>query len=180
MASWTDMLWKSSGNDVLKVDKGFLNIFQIVFRIRYNLLHDGASISEERIIFDSIHDIEDLKFFISFFDVFEAGFRDNTFQQYWDEFFYTSSEAVGERRRIRLFGRSSQDNIFVTAMRGMFTNADYVFAYGIYLTLKYGVDKDIAFVRLRVLRNLLTNSEYELRGTKVGIMLKMTELLIKF
>ena len=81
--------------------------------------------------------------------------------------------------RIRLFGRSSQDNIFVTAMRGMFTNADYVFAYGIYLTLKYGVDKDIAFVRLRVLRNLLTNSEYELRGTKVGMMLKMTELLIK-
>lgn len=82
--------------------------------------------------------------------------------------------------RIRLFGRSSQDNIFVTAMRGMFTNADYVFVYGIYLTLKYGVDKDIAFVRLRVLRNLLTNSEYELRGTKVGMMLKMTELLIKF
>lgn len=178
--SWTDMLWKNSGNDVLKVDKGFLNIFQIVFRIRYNLLHDGASISEERTISDSIHDMEDLKFFISFFDVFEAGFRDNTFQQFWDEFFYTSSEAVGERRRIRLFGRSSQDNIFVTAMRGMFTNADYVFAYGIYLTLKYGVDKDIAFVRLRILRNLLMNSEYELRGTKVGMMLKMTELLIGF
>ena len=178
--SWTDMLWKSSGNDVLKVDKGFLNIFQIVFRIRYNLLHDGVSISEERIISDSIHDIEDLKFFISFFDVFEAGSRDNSFQQFWDKFFYTSSKAVGERMRIRLFGRSSQDNIFITAMRGMFTNADYVFVYGIYLTLKYGVDKDIAFVRLRVLRNLLTNSEYELRGTKVGIMLKMTELLIKF
>lgn len=176
--SWTDMLWKNSGNDVTKVDKGFLDLFQIIFRIRYNLLHEGASITEERTFYDSICTVEDLKFLISFMDEFEARFRDNSFQQFWDEFFYTSSEAVGERMRIRLFGRNSQDNIFVTAMRGAFTNADYVFIYGIYQALKHDVVKEQAFVRLRTMRNLLTNSEYELRGTKVGTMLKMTEALV--
>ena len=176
--SWTDMLWKNSGNDVTKVDKGFLNLFQIIFRMRYNLLHEGSSITEEQTFRDSICSMEDLKFLISFMDEFEIRFRDNCFQHFWEEFFYTSSEAVGEKTRIRLFGRNSQDNIFVAAMRGAFTNSDYVFAYGIYQTLKHNVEKGQAFARLRILRNLLTNSEFELRGTKIGTMLKMAEALV--
>lgn len=175
--TWTDMLWQNADNDVTKVDNGFINLFQIIFRIRYNLVNTDTSITKKLTYRDSIKTVDDLKFLLSFMDTFESCCHNGGFQQFWDQYFYVSQEAVGRTDRIRLFGRS-QDNILVTGMQGKFTNADYVLAYGIYLVLKNNVGGTAAFSRLRILRNLLTNSENELRGVKVGTMLRTTEGLI--
>jgi hypothetical protein len=174
---WTDMMWHCADNNVENVDNGFLNFFNAIIQILYCLNNDECSITEKYRYEDTICDVEDLEFVISFFDAFETKYRANAFEAYWDSFFYNSDEALGRNDCIRLFGRA-KENIFITAIRGKLTNADHVLLYAVYLGLHHNISHDDLFNRLRVLRNLLTNSEFELRGKKIGAMLKGTKDLL--
>jgi len=174
--SWMDMLWKNADRKVENVDNGFINFFHAIIQIRYCLNNDDCSITDRYCYENTMLECEDLDFLISFFNAFDARYKNDSFDVYWDSFFYTSTDILGENDKIRLFGRA-KENIFITAIRGKLTNADYVLLYAVYLGLHHQINEEL-FGRFRVLRNLLVNSPYELRGKKIRMMLLETKNLI--
>ncbi|MGL5980605.1 MAG: GmrSD restriction endonuclease domain-containing protein [Phocaeicola sp.] len=172
---WADMLWKKADNNVSNVDNGMLNLFNAIIQIRYCLNNDNCSVTEAYNYENTIVTISDFKFLIDFITAFEK--KHETLSSYLESFFYTSDEVIGKSDRIRLFGRS-KENIFITTIRGKLTIADYVLLYGVFLGFSQPNNKQL-FQRFRNLRNLLANSQFELRGKKIGVMFNETRELIE-
>ena len=62
--------------------------------------------------------------------------------------------------------------------RHRLSRAQMIFFYAVYLSILKGLDKDTFIRRMRHLRNLVINSEYQLRGANLHGMLKDTEAYI--
>lgn len=191
---WTDILWKnaettSGGNkSVASVDNGFMNMFANVSLLFYHLRTDNNFSEEEYGNSDSKYLTQPfIKQFTtrdevdSLFDIFdkiETTLSGKNLETYWKDTFYTSDTVLGDNsERIRLFW-PQKENIFVLISRRKLTKAQLIVFYAIYLGIRDGIDIVTLRRRLRHLRNLVTNSENELRGKKLHGMLTETEKYI--
>ncbi len=174
---WTNMLWKE-GCDI---DSGFLNLFNNIFTIYFNLnntipkkINDADKCFEEMLSKE-----EDLKFFINFLDAFQKlCIKDGrAIDEYYNRFFYTSDETLGTSELIRVFWQS-KDNLFVSATSEEFTWAETIMFYALNVSLQNDIHEKLLFFRLRQLRNLLSNSTYELRPENIHKMLNYANELI--
>lgn len=188
---WTDILWKnaetaSGGNkSVASVDNGFMNMFANVSLLFYHLRTDKNFSEDEYRNSDSKYltqpfdkqftSREEVDTLFDIFDKIESTLSGNNLNTYWKDTFYTSDNVLGDdSERIRLFW-PQKENIFVLISRRKLTKAQLIVFYAIYLGIHNGLEITTLRRRLRHLRNLVANSENELRGQKLHGMLTETK-----
>ena len=187
---WTDMLWKISGNNVVNVDNGFINFFHNVSLLFYHLRHDtnfkeygrkedpylAKPFAEQFTCEDEVSLLEDM-----FTKVYRQSVSPDGFQGYWDRNFCMCDTALVRKEdedKIRIFWRQKEP-IFVLAFRGKLTVAQLILFYALYLGLATGLPEKDLMLRMRHLRNLVENSEFEFRDTRIHGMLIQTKAYIK-
>lgn len=189
---WTDVLWRNAEIDaknnkcVSSVDDGFIKMFSNVSVLLYHL-RTNSNFSEmggkESTYLDSpieeqFRSESDIQFLYDTFNVVEEALNGTNVDTYWNNLFYLNDNVLSEDSdRIRLFWRE-KENIFLLMFRRRLTRAQMIMFYAVFLGIKLNIDLNILHCRLRHLRNLLVNSEFQLRGSKVHGMLTETETYI--
>ena len=180
---WTDMLWKVSGNDVSNVDNGFINLFHNISLLQYHLRTDTnfQEYGNEDVYLSlpfekQFTSEEDVALLEDIFVKLQSLSVTQGFQDYWDRNFYTSDSAIEKSDndvKIRLFWRQKEP-LFVLAFRNKLTRAQLILFYALYLGLVKETPEEELMMKMRHLRNLITNSEFELRGKNLHGMLVQT------
>jgi hypothetical protein len=174
---WTNMLWEEG----CEIDSGFLNLFKNIFTINYYLNNSNPQkIDDADKCFEDILSVEeDLKFFRNSLDAFYKLYKKESkgISDYYNRFFYASDEALGKNGLIRVFWQS-KDNLFLRAASESLTWAETIMFYALIISLQYKIDEKLLFFRFRQLRNLISNSTFELRPINIHNMLLYTKELI--
>lgn len=174
---WTNMLWEEK----CEIDSGFLTLFNNIFTISYYL--NNSTIKKiddaDKCFEEMLSSEDDLIFFINTLDAFQKLYKKETkgISDYYNKFFYFSDEALGKKELIRVFWQS-KDNLFLRATSQSLTWAERIMLYAIIVSLKNEIDEKQLFFRFRQLRNLLSNSVFELRPENIHKMLNYTTELI--
>ena len=189
---WTDLIWKLTKSetrttkDVRSVDEGLINMFSnfsvILYHLRSNDNFSDNNGKDSKYLllphnsqFTNQEEIETL--YQMFFTV-EIALTGDGVNDYWNDLFYLNDKVVSEDSdRIRLFWPQKED-IFTMAFKHRFSRAQMIVFYAIYFAIKNNIDKHLLAKRMRHLRNLIVNSEYQLRGANLHGMLMETEKFI--
>ena len=186
---WTDMLWKVSGNNVNNVDNGFINFFHNISVLLYHLRNDSNFKEfgrKEDIYLAQPFDVQftskkEVNLLEDILTTIHAQSISEGFQAYWDRNFCmadTTTLPETDEEKIRIFWRQKEP-LFVMAFRGKLTVAQLILFYALYLGLASELSEDDLMKRMRHLRNLVENSEFEFRDTRIHGMLVQTESYIK-
>ena len=189
---WTDMIWRNAGNDtktskdVSSVDEGLMNMFSNFSVLLYHL-RTGDNFSSDKgkdvAYLSSPHknqflNEKEVRTLYQMFVTVENALNGENVNQYWNDVFYLNDTVLSEKsERIRLFW-PQKESIFVLTFRHRLSRAQMIFFYAVYLSILKGLDKDTFIRRMRHLRNLVINSEYQLRGANLHGMLIDTEAYI--
>ncbi|SFB90496.1 DUF262 domain-containing protein [Kaistella jeonii] len=176
---WTNMLWKEE----CKIDSGFLNLFKNIFTLRYYLQNSEAKKIEDadRCFREMIASKEDLEFFIKFLDAFYLLYNkdEKGISEYYSRFFYHSNNGLGKNNLIRVFWQGD-DNLFIKATSSTLRYAELIMFYALNLSLQNDLEENILFFRFRQLRNLISNSNFEMRPENMNRFLLQVNDLILF
>ena len=174
---WTNLLWVESCN----VDSGFLNLFKNIFIINYYQTNSAIKKIDDvdKCFKEMLSNEASLVFFVNALDAFQKLYNKDTkaIDEYFNKFFYTSDETLGKERLIRVFWQS-KDNIFKRATTSQLTWAEMLMFYALILSLQNEIAENILFFRFRQLRNLISNSEFELRPENIHKMILYVKDLI--
>ena len=189
---WTDIIWKLSNDgirtlkDVGSVDEGLMNMFSnfsvLLYHLRTsdNFSENGGKDGKYLALPHKskfINEDEVTTLFNMFMTV-ETALNGNGVNQYWNELFYLNDSVLSENSdRIRLFWPQKED-IFTLTFRHRLSRAQMILFYATFLAIQKKIEKDILFRRMRHLRNLVVNSEYQLRGSNLHGMLVETQKYI--
>lgn len=175
---WTNMLW----DEGCEIDNGLLNLFRNIFEIYHYLNNSSKTRIEDadKSFLTILKDKDSLEFLISFLDSFHSLIKDNKkgISKYIESYFYYSDEALGRSDLIRVFWNS--ENVFIRASQGQLIWAELILLYAIYLSLQNEIEEEKLFSRFRKLRNLLINSQDELRPNNIHSMLNETKDLMLY
>jgi hypothetical protein len=174
---WTNMLWAED----CEIDTGFLNLFKNIFTISYYLKNSKPRKIEDadKCFEEMLSSEDDLKFYIDSLNAFQKLYRKDTkgISDYYNRFFYSSDETLGKNGLIRVFWQS-KDNLFIRATSQSLTWAETIMFYALIISLQNELDEKLLFFRFRQLRNLITNSGFELRPENIHKMLSYTKELM--
>lgn len=195
ISRWFDVEWADllldyfAHGDAKKVDPGFVNLFKNILSIAY-WKHTNAPVKEidkknwlDPTILESRDDIDFVADLMNIFSAVEVG----NLSERWQEVFFSSDQALGidplandgREDRIRL-GKLKVDvnnvgDIFGLACRGRLDKTVLLLFYGWYKWLKAGKRNDTS--ALRHLRNLIENSEHEIRDERMSRLLNDVDLI---
>lgn len=185
---WTDLIWKYSGNgprtskDVRSVDDGLMNMFSNFSVLLYHLRtsdnfsdnggKDGKFLAlPHSSRFTKKEEIETL---FNMFMTVESALTGTDVNKYWNDIFYLNDTVLSEDSdRIRLFW-PQKDDIFTLTFKHRLSRAQMIMFYATYLAIRNQLDRDVLLRRMHHLRNLVVNSEYQLRGANLHGMLVET------
>lgn len=175
---WTNMLWKED----CKIDSGFLNLFKNIFTIRYYVLNSEAKKIEDadKCFREMLATEEDLKFFIQFLDSYYNLYDKDRkgISEYYNNYFYHSTKALGKSDLIRVFWQGDE-NLFIKATTSTLRYAELIMFYALTLSLQNPVDQNVLFFRFRQLRNLISNSGFEMRPENMhSFLLHVNDLIL--
>lgn len=186
---WTDMLWKISNNDVSNVDNGFIYFFHNVSLLLYHLKNDsnfGEYGRKEDLYLSLPFDNqftceEDVYLLEDILTTIHAISTSEGFQSHWERNFCMTDRTtvpIENEDKIRLFW-PQKEPLFVLVFRRKLSVAQLVLFYAIYLGFAEGLMEEELMIRLRHLRNLVENSEFEFRATRIHGMFLQTEKYMK-
>ncbi len=182
---WTDILWKygeadSSGHkSVQVVDDGFMNLFDNISLMSYHIRSDKNFSDYEKgeagylsaALSEQFTCKEDIDFIYNTFTLIEEALSANSMRRYREELFYQTDSVLGDGSdNIRVFWRN-KEKLFAIPFRSRMTREQMVLFYAVYIGIQKHLDFNIFKARLRHLRNLVSNSQYELRGKNLHGML---------
>jgi hypothetical protein len=174
---WTNVLWEEG----CEIDSGFLNLFKNIFNINYHLNNSSFKRIDDadKCFEEMLSSVEDLQFFVNFLDAFQKLYKKGSkgITEYYNRFFYTAEETLGKPDLIRVFWQS-KDSLFVRATSSTLTYAETIMFYALAISINSQIDEKKLFFRFRQLRNLLSNSSFELRPENLHQMLLHTKELI--
>lgn len=188
---WTDVIWKHAELDsngkrsVRCVDDGFINLFNNVSVLLYHIRTDenfsdngGKESKHLAAPFEEQFTCrKEIELLFSIFNLIEIALTDKDMCKYTDGLFYQSDSVLGDGSdNIRIFWRS-KDNLFTIPFknnRNGFTREQMILFYAVFLGIQNSLDYDVLKIRLRHLRNLVSHSQYELRGKNLHGMLTET------
>ena len=180
---WTDMLWEQAGEDVTKVDDGFMNLFTNITTLVYHLRTD-ANFTEEEFnkSEDRYHALPFERKFVSLdevnivqgvFDMYYRLFKDGF--SFWEKHYYFGDGLLDDgSSRIAVFRWRNKESLFSQATKGRLTRAQLIVFYALLRGISGDLDDGTLSFRLRHLQALVTNSENELRGSRLHGMLVQT------
>lgn len=151
---WTEMLWKEMSN---KIDVGFMRYFDFIAEVGFHLDNfDTAKLKDND---------NDLKFNIFknneilnlLFDSLDAWSEIESKNNYFSNYFTNNQYEAG---KVKLYEQNV--NLFERCLQGVnFDAKDKLMFYAVVLQL---ISKEDKTVELRLIRNLLINSPYEIRA----------------
>ena len=182
--SWTDLIWGCFAKDNLKaVDDAYIRILKLIFRLISGLKGDTEYNEKPNLDLGTIEycltNTYDVKFIESFIDLFN-NVCTNVKGSYDDNLTSAIRNIIGNDITIN----TKYINIFIRCIVGFnVTNAELLIVYGQYLAFKrlYENKTDIENTRLnmRHLRNIIENSNDEIRASNMHSLLKGVEIVIK-
>ena len=182
--SWTDLIWGCFQKENLKaVDDAYIRLLKLVFRLLSGLKEDKDYIEnpnlDSKSIEDYLTDTDDIKFIASFIDTFN-----NKCRQGKGNYEVTLRSEIRDLISNDIKTYTKYINIFIRCIEGFnVTNAELLIVYAQYLAFKLLSENktDIEQIRInmRHLRNLVENSNDEIRAANMHFLLKGVELVIK-
>lgn len=174
---WTNMLWVEG----CEIDSGFLNLFKNIFIINYYLNNSAIKKIDDvdKCFKEMLLEEESLIFCVNSLDAFYKLYTKESkgIDEYYNNFFYSSDEALGKNRLIRVFWQA-KENLFMRASSSTLTWAETLMFYALIISLQNDINENILFFRFRQLRNLISNSGFELRPENIHKMLLYVKELI--
>jgi hypothetical protein len=175
---WANMLWEEDCEDI---DSGFLNLFRNLFIINYYVKNSQVRAIEDadKCFKEMLSTQTDLELFVDSLDAFQKLYKKESkgIDDYYNRFFYTAEETLGKNGFIRVFWQS-KDNLFLRATTTSLTWAETLMFYAIIISLQNEINEKLLFFRFRQLRNLISNSAFELRPENIHKMLIYTKELV--
>lgn len=161
---WMDILWEYANVDpttedkVKKADNGFMRLLKNIFRIEMFIRGLENKVNRQPDFNEIITDESSIKSVVSIMDVLSEINQTEGLGNYWDKYFYFSSEVVGKEDKIRLFWRQeqSQKPVFYLAMERDLSVPEIVYFYSLYHIRKNKKDDEATKKSLRIIRNLVT------------------------
>lgn len=161
---WMDILWEyanvdsSTKDKVKKADNGFMHLFKNIFRIEMFLRGIENKVNRQPDFNEIITDEASIKRVVSFLDVLSEINKTEGLGNYWNNYFYFSSEVIGKEDKIRLFWEQEQNHkpVFYLAMERDLSVPEIVYFYSLYHIRKNKKDEDATKKSLRIIRNLIT------------------------
>ena len=160
---WMDILWEYANVDpttedkVKKADNGFMRLLKNIFRIEMFIRGLENKVNRQPDFNEIITDESSIKSVVSIMDVLSEINKTEGLGNYWDKYFYFSSEVVGKEDKIRLFWRQeqSQKPVFYLAMERDLSVPEIVYFYSLYHIRKNKKDDEATKKSLRIIRNLV-------------------------
>lgn len=174
---WTNLLW----NEDCEIDTGLLELFKNIFIIfEYEKYDQIVQIKDVQHWFeDVLKDEHTLLKFEEFIDVFVLLSKSQSckISDFYGKYFYTSDLAKGEECKVRLF-YTGKENLFFSATRNQLGWSELVLFYTTHHCLLNKIDDDKTAYYVRIIRNLLLNSTFELRPQNIHAMLAEVRMLV--
>lgn len=175
---WTNMLWKEN----CMIDEGFLNLFQNIFTINYYLNNSQVKKIDEadKCFSEMLSKQKDIDFFIKFLDAFFSLYDKDKkgISEYYNKFLYHSNDGLGKADLIRVFWQGGE-NLFVKATSSSLKYAELIMFYALTISLQNVIEDKLLFFRLRQVRNLLSNSMFEMRLENMhSFLLQVKDLIL--
>lgn len=167
---WSDLVLEAVKGDVKRIDHAFVNLFKNILSIIYwrHPTEDKDPGVKSGLSVDIVRDRKDVDFIESFLNAFASA---GDLRSLWDRVFFSSDLSLGTdpqanegvEDRIRL--NKLKGEVFGAACSDVLPDTKLLLLYGWYLWVKAGAQPDVS--ALRHLRNLIENSEHEVRADRM-------------
>lgn len=151
---WTEMLWKEMSN---KIDEGFMRYFDFIAEVGFhldNLDNEKFKENDNELKFKVFKNNEILNLL---FDSLDAWSEIESKNDYFSNYFTNTQYEAG---KVKLYEQNV--NLFERSLQGVnFDAKDKLMFYAVVLQL---ISKQDKTAELRLIRNLLINSPYEIRA----------------
>lgn len=145
---WMDMVWDQFPERPAEADKAYMCLLTNIIRIAHNWdISNNPTISQELCSKEEIILLEKILSFLH--DIYR---NKGGFESWWSKYFYEDNNVVGKDDKIRLF--KIEEPLFVKIMKEQLSVPEIIIFVATYLSSELGLNDDVAFKRLRVIRNL--------------------------
>ena len=171
---WTDVnltniAWRlKKDNDI---DDYLLDFYQNIFNYLYYRNKEGK-IAKKAYFTNVLENEDDWTLFKAILNTIEESSNKGLFDNEWDSFFYLDNNVTGREGLIRLFTDREKDHVFKRAFaKGKLMNAEYLYLHALLLLNQNKFDQEKAFNKLRIVRNVVVNSNFYMREENLHTML---------
>lgn len=177
---WADLVLGVVGGEVKRIDPAFVNLFKNVLSIVYWRHPTPENDPGVKKGLDAciVRDRNDIDFLERFLDVFA---RAGNLKSLWDRVFFSADQALGDDpealdgadERIRL--NKLKGEAFGAACAEILPDTKLLLLYGWFKWICSGAKPDVS--ALRHLRNLIENSEYEIRAERMQRLFTLVDVI---
>ena len=177
---WTDVnltniAWrlKKEGKDKKDndIDDYLLDFYQNIFNYLHYLNKEGK-IAKKASFENVLETKDDWALFKDILNTIENSSEKELYNQEWDSFFYVDDIVLGKEGLIRLFTDREKDHVFKRAFtKGNLMNAEYLYLHSMILLNQNKFDFGKTFKKLRIIRNVVVNSNFYMREENLHTML---------
>lgn len=177
---WTDVnltniAWrlKKEGKDKKDndIDDYLLDFYQNIFNYLHYLNKEGK-IAKKASFENVLETKDDWALFKDILNTIENSSEKELYNQEWDSFFYVDDIVLGKEGLIRLFTDREKDHVFKRAFtKGNLMNAEYLYLHSMILLNQNKFDYGKTFKKLRIIRNVVVNSNFYMREENLHTML---------
>lgn len=179
---WSDLVLEAVKGDVKRIDTAFVNLFKNILSIIYwrHPTEDKDPGVKSGLSVDIVRDRGDVDFIESFLNAFASA---GDLKSLWGRVFFSSNLPLGTdpqanegvEDRIRL--NKLKGEVFDAACSDVLPDTKLLLLYGWYLWVKAGAQPDVS--ALRHLRNLIENSEHEIRAERMQHLVGLVDAIFE-
>ncbi|MDE6315405.1 MAG: DUF262 domain-containing protein [Muribaculaceae bacterium] len=144
---WMDMIWNEFPDKPAEADIAYMCLLGNILRIAHNW--NGSIARSELRCFDGA-EVVFMEEFLDF--MYQVYLKPGGFAGWWSKFYYEDGSVLGQNDKIRLFRVDRP--LFVKAMVEQLSVPEIIVLSATYLAWKINLPYDVAFRRLRIVRNL--------------------------
>lgn len=145
---WMDMVWDQFPEKPAEADKAYMCLLSNLIRIAHNWCPTNNPVISPRLCSnDEIEFIEKVLTFMHNIHLSNGGF-----EGWWSKYYYEDNNVVGKSDKIRLF--KIDESLFVKIMKEQLSVPEIIIFVATYLTSELALPEEMAFKRLRIIRNL--------------------------
>jgi hypothetical protein len=189
---WTDLLWKVSANSLL--DDKFMRYFRFIsellcFKQDIEFFTDDFLLIEKLYSFETSAAENNINYFKYAMDCWRYANLKSEIKEFFQGLFYSSGYESG---KVNIFNKEKELNLFLSCCntyandkaggRRTFQLRDTLLLYSVIQYLiykdKYKITEDEFRKRIRIIRNLINNSEDEIREDRMKILLDESDSIV--
>lgn len=153
------------------IDDYLLDFYQNIFNYLHYLNKEGK-IAKKTSFANVLETEDDWTLFKDILKTIENSSEKELYDQEWNSFFYVDDNVLGKEGLIRLFTDREKDHVFKRAFtKGNLMNAEYLYLHSMILLNQNKFDFGKTFKKLRIIRNVVVNSNFYMREENLHTML---------